>query len=69
MSVSGAQGAELHLSGFFEPQREMDDEGMFMDGAEDEEEEGSDDEEVAGKKLNQSLKQAKTNALKNVSAA
>lgn len=42
---------------------------MFMDGAEDEEEEGSDDEEVAGKKLNQSLKQAKTNAMKNVSAA
>jgi hypothetical protein len=30
----------------------MEDEGMFMDGAEDEEEEGSDDEEVAGKKLN-----------------
>ena len=71
MSVSGAQGAELHLSGYFEPQREMDDEAMFMDGAEEEEddEEGSDDEEVASKKLKQSLKQAKSNALKNVSAA
>jgi hypothetical protein len=67
LSVSGAPGAELHLSGFFEPQREEDDdEGMFVDGEEDEEEE----EEVATgstKKLQSSLQQAKTNALKNAS--
>lgn len=69
LSVSGAQGAELHLSGFFEPQREVEDEGMFMDG--EEEEESEEEEEVAGptsKKLNQSLKQAQANAKKNVMA-
>jgi hypothetical protein len=73
LAVSGAQGAELHLSGFFEPQREVEDEGMFMDGEEvDEEDEESEEEEVAGpssKKLNQSLKQAQANAKKNVLAA
>ena len=50
LSVSGAPGAELHLSGFFEPQREGEDEGMFMDAEEeDEDEEISDEEQVAGK--------------------
>ena len=68
LSVSGAQGAELHLSGFFEPQREGEDEGMFMDG-EDEDEDASDEEQVAGKQLKQSLQQAKANAAKNVAAA
>lgn len=73
LGVSGAQGAELHISGFFEPQREgEDDEGMFMDGEEvDEEEESDEEEEVSGpssKKLNQSLKQAQANAKKNVIA-
>lgn len=72
LGVSGAQGAELHLSGFFEPQRDMeDDEGMFMDGEEiDEEEEESEDEEAgpSSKKLNQSLKQAQANAKKNALA-
>ena len=73
LAVSGTQGAELHLSGFFEPQREVEDEGMFMDGEEvDEDDEESEEEEVAGpssKKLNQSLKQAQANAKKNVLAA
>ena len=73
LSASGAQGAELHISGFFEPQREgEDDEGMFMDGEEiGEEEESDEEEEAAGpssKKLNQSLKQAQANAKKNVMA-
>jgi hypothetical protein len=70
LTVSGAPGAELHLSGFFEPQREPeDDEGMFMDGEGEEEGEdeleGEDSEEEAGpstKKLNKSLEQAKANA-------
>ena len=70
LAVSGPQGAELHLSGFFEPQRDMEeDEGMFMDGEEVEEEES--EEEEAGpssKKLNQSLKEAQANARKNVLA-
>lgn len=59
LGVSGAQSAELHLSGFFEPQRDLeDDEGMFMDGEEIGEEEESEDEEAgpSSKKLNQSLK-------------
>lgn len=48
--MSGAPGAELHLSGFFEPQREGEDEGMFMDAEEeDEDEDISDEEQVAGK--------------------
>jgi hypothetical protein len=70
LSASGPQNAELHLSGFFEPQREAeDDEGMFMDGEEIDEDES--EEEEAGpssKKLNQSLKQAQVNAKKNVLA-
>lgn len=59
LSVSGG---ELHLSGFFEPQRDEMDENMFLD--EDDEEE---EEEVQGKNgnLNASLKQAKVNAMKN----
>lgn len=58
LSVSGG---ELHLSGFFEPQRDEMDENMFLDEDEDEEE-----EEVQGNgKLNASLKQAKVNAMKN----
>lgn len=72
LAVSGPQGAELHVSGFFEPQRELDDDdGAFMEGEEIDEEE-SDEEEDAGpssKKLNQSLKQAQANAKKNVLAA
>ena len=55
LSVSGAQGAELHLSGFFEPQREGEDEGMFMDGDEEDEDVSDDEEQVAGKQLKQSL--------------
>jgi hypothetical protein len=62
LQVSGAPGAELHLSGFFEPQREAeDDEGMFMEGeeeGEDELEAEEDEEEETGpstKKLNKSL--------------
>jgi len=59
LSISGP--GELHLSGFFEPQREEMDENMFMDEEEEEEEE----EVVVGGKLNASLKQAKVNAAKN----
>ncbi len=59
LSVSGG---ELHLSGFFEPQRDEMDENMFLDEDEDDEEEA----EVPGAgKLNASLKQAKANAAKN----
>jgi hypothetical protein len=51
LSISG-QG-ELHLSGFFEPQRDEMDENMFLDEDEEEEEE----EGVQGNgKLNASLK-------------
>lgn len=57
---------ELHLSGFFEPQREEMDEGMFEYGGEDDEEDEEEEEvEDDGKKLDKSLKQAKANALKN----
>lgn len=50
LSVSGG---ELHLSGFFEPQRDEMDENMFLDDDEDEEEEA----QVPGNsKLNASLK-------------
>lgn len=42
LSVQGA--AELHLSGFFEPNRDEMDEGMFMDAEEEDDEE----EEVLG---------------------
>lgn len=60
-----AQGGEVHLSGFFEPQKEELDDDMFLDEEEEEEEE----EGVAGNgKLNASLKQAKANALKNAKA-
>jgi len=52
ISVQGA--AEIHLSGFFEPQSSEIDENMFLDEGEDEEEE----EENEGK-LSSSLKQAK----------
>jgi len=55
LSVSGAQGAELHLSGFFEPQREGEDDGMFMDGGEEDDISDDDEEQVAGKQLKQSL--------------
>ncbi len=73
LQVSGAPGAELHLSGFFEPQREDEDEGMFMDGEEEDiedDEEGSEEEEgvPSAQKLKKSLQEAKTNALKNVKA-
>lgn len=64
LSVQGP--GELHLSGFFEPSREEMDENMFLEEDEDEEEE--EEEEVAGN-LNQNLKQAKQNALKNATAA
>ena len=70
LTVSGAPGAELHLSGFFEPQRsDEEDDAMFMNGEEDEEDE---EEEVAGpstKNLNQSLQAAKANAMKNAAVA
>ena len=57
-----AVGGEVHLSGFFEPQKEELEDDMFLDDEEDEEEE----EGVATNgKLNASLKQAKANALKN----
>ena len=42
------EGGELHLSGFYEPQRDEMDEGMFMDEEEDDEEE---DVEEGGKKI------------------
>jgi len=62
LSISGA--GELHLSGFFEPQRDDMDENMFLD--EEEEDEEDEEIEVAGTgKVNQNLKQAKANALKN----
>ena len=57
-------GGELHLSGFFEPQRAEMDEDMFLDGEEDEEEEEDVEEDGPGK-LNQNLKQAKQNAMRN----
>lgn len=41
LSVSGS---ELHLSGFFEPNRDEMDDGMFMDAEEEDDEE----EEVLG---------------------
>ena len=56
----GGQG-ELHLSGFFEPQRDELDENMLFDGEDDEDEE----EEEVEESENKSLKQAKLNALKN----
>lgn len=52
LSISG--GGELHLSGFFEPQRDDMDENMFLD--EDDEEEEEEEEASNGHKLNQSLK-------------
>jgi hypothetical protein len=61
LSISGA--GELHLSGFFEPQRDEMDENMFLD--EEDEEEDEEEEVVAGGKISQNLKQAKANALKN----
>ena len=64
LSIQGA--GELHLSGFFEPQREEMEENMFDYGGEDEDEESDEEAEVGGgKKLNQSLKAAKLNAMKN----
>lgn len=63
LAIQGA--GELHLSGFFEPQREEMEENMFDYGGEDEDEDEEEEEEVNGKKLNQSLKVAKQNALKN----
>ena len=61
-----AVGGEVHLSGFFEPQKEELDDDMFLDDEEEEEEE----EGVATNgKLNASLKQAKANALKNAKGA
>jgi hypothetical protein len=53
LSIVGA--GELHLSGFFEPQREDMDENMFLDEDEEDEEE---EEQVTGGKVNQNLKQA-----------
>lgn len=61
--VLSVSGGEVHLSGFFEPQRDDVDEGMFMDDDEDEDED--DEVEATGGKLKDSLKQARTNALKN----
>lgn len=62
VTLSIVGGGELHLSGFFEPQREDMDENMFLDEDEEDEEE---EELVPGVKVNQNLKQAKANALKN----
>lgn len=59
LSVEG--NGELHLTGFFEPQRDDMDEGMFLDEDEEDEEE----EPAANGKLNASLKVAKANAMKN----
>jgi hypothetical protein len=41
-------GGELHLSGFFEPQRDELDENMLFDGEEDEEDEADEEEVVPG---------------------
>ena len=48
------EGGEVHLSGFFEPQRDEMDEGMFMD--EEDEDEDEDVQEVGGKKIDQNLR-------------
>lgn len=50
-----AEGGELHLSGFFEPQRDEMDDGMFMD-EEDDEEEDEDIQVGGGKKIDQNLR-------------
>ena len=66
LTLSASSG-ELHLSGFFEPQRDDVDDGMFMD--EDEEDDEDEEFEASGTgKLKDSLKQAKANALKNARA-
>lgn len=51
LSISGP--GELHLSGFYEPQRDEMDENMFLDEEEEDEEE---EVLVAGGKVNQNLK-------------
>lgn len=63
LSISGP--GELHLSGFFEPQRDEMDENMFLDEEEEDEEEDEDMVVAGTGKINQNLKQAKANALKN----
>ena len=56
LSVSGS--AEIHLSGYFEPNREeMDDEGMMFDDADEDEDEDFEEEVAAkGGKLDKNLK-------------
>ena len=53
LSVSGVPGGELHLSGYFEPNRSVMEEDMMFD-----EEEEEDEEEEVGQngKLSQNLK-------------
>jgi hypothetical protein len=65
LTVTGS--AEIHLSGYFEPNREeMDDEGMMFDDADEEDDEDFEEEvAVKGGKLDKNLKQAQQNALKN----
>ena len=65
LTLSASSG-ELHLSGFFEPQRDEVDDGMFLD--EDEEDDEDEEVEAGTGKLKDSLKQAKANALKNARA-
>lgn len=56
LSVTGA--TEIHLSGYFEPNREeMDDEGMMFDDADEEDDEDYEEEAaVKGGKLDKNLK-------------
>jgi hypothetical protein len=53
LTLSVSSG-ELHLSGFFEPQRDEVDDGMFLD--EDEDEDEDEEVEANGGKLKDSLK-------------
>lgn len=46
MNVQG--GGELHLAGYFEPNRGEMDEGMFFDGEDEEIDEDDEDDEVLG---------------------
>lgn len=62
-------GGDLHLSGFYEPQRDEMDENMFLEGEDEDEDEEEEVVTAGGAKLTQSLKAAKANALKNAKAA
>lgn len=54
------QGGDVHLSGYFEPQKDEGDEGMFFGGDQDEDEDEDEEEEsgihTKNGKLNKNLK-------------